>query len=907
MLKEKILTRSVRMICASGVAVGLGFAAQPALSQEAVQRVEITGSAIKRIDAETSVPVTVLKMDDLRKQGITSVEQILASVSAMQIQTGSSQVIGSGTGGASFADMRGLGQNKTLVLLNGRRIANNSIDGSAPDMNMIPFAAIERVEVLRDGASALYGTDAISGVINFITRNDFTGGTLTINAERPAKKGGRERSVNIGGGFGDLEKNGFNIFGFIDLQKQDRIGGLDRDFNKRYPGGLSSNPFPANYYQDAAVGNPAAPACNSNPNITPNVSDTGACKEATATFVNYTPKSERSSAFLKGTLKLNENHQLGLEYFYTKSIIDGQIAPVPYGGLYMNRLKPDGSPNPFYPGNPGAIASTVVFDPAFDDGSVGNVPGVNVKPGFIYINWRDLFHGNRNDINTNTQQRFVVSMDGVLAGWDYRAGVAYNQNKVQVSLKGYSDGDAVQAGMLDGVLNPFGDQTAAGTALLKAAALSGSQQIAKTTAMTVDAHASKELSDWFNAGHKAAVAVGASFGREKLHQAGDDLSFNTRAVASTGFDPATLNEGKRNISALYTEFNVPVLKSLDITAAVRYDRYSDFGSTTNPKIGFRFQPNKEILLRGSVSTGFRAPSLYDLHSAQSYTNTTSVSDPVNCPGGNVIPGKSAPQNCDTQFMGLTGGNMSLNPEKSKSSTIGLVFEPAKDLSFGIDLWAVTIKDSIGSVPDTSIFSDAVTFGPFFHRNANGNLSTTGSACPGALCGYVDLRQQNLGGTKTNGVDLSGNYRLSTSMGKYVFGVQSTYVNKYEYQDYANGPWNQNVGIFVGTGPIFKWTNNLNLNWTMGEFSAGLAGHLKSGYVDQVKAAHPGHLVDSYATYDAFGSWAPIKAVSIVLGVHNMFDKAPPLSYQTVVFQSGYDARFASPVGRSIYLRGTYNF
>src|ERR1700733_4887154 len=133
-----------------------------------VQRVEITGSSIKRVDAETSEPVTVIKADDLKKQGVTTVEQIMQNVSAMQVQQTSSQAVGAGTGGASFADIRGLGANKTLVLLNGRRIANSAFDSSAPDLNSIPFGAIERVEVLRDGASALYGTDAISGVINFI-------------------------------------------------------------------------------------------------------------------------------------------------------------------------------------------------------------------------------------------------------------------------------------------------------------------------------------------------------------------------------------------------------------------------------------------------------------------------------------------------------------------------------------------------------------------------------------------------------------------------------------------------------------------------------------------------------------------------------------------------------------------
>ena len=167
MMMETVLSRSLRVMFAGGAALML---AQPAFAQEnaPIQRVEITGSAIKRIDAETAVPVTVVKMADLKKEGITTVEQVMANLSVSQASTGTSQSVGLSTGGASFADLRGIGANKTLVLLNGRRLANNAIDGSAPDLNMIPFAALERVEVLRDGASALYGSDAVGGVINFI-------------------------------------------------------------------------------------------------------------------------------------------------------------------------------------------------------------------------------------------------------------------------------------------------------------------------------------------------------------------------------------------------------------------------------------------------------------------------------------------------------------------------------------------------------------------------------------------------------------------------------------------------------------------------------------------------------------------------------------------------------------------
>ncbi|HEX2012345.1 MAG TPA: TonB-dependent receptor plug domain-containing protein, partial [Roseateles sp.] len=415
-------------------------AALPAFAQQdqQLERVVVTGSAIKRIDAETSVPVTVIKFEELKQQGITSVEQVMSALSSVQMQTGTSQVVGSGTGGASFADMRGVGANKTLVLLNGRRIANNALDSSAPDLNTIPFAAIQRVEVLRDGASSLYGTDAIGGVINFITRKDFTGGTITVGTDAPQHKGGKSNNLNIGYGYGEVEKQGFNVFGFLDYQNQDRIVGPERVYNSRAPGGLSPTPFPANYFQDGDSANPAAPGCASFPNL---ISD-GAlgCEIATASFVNYVPKTERISGMLKGTLKLNENHQLNLEYFATRSKVDSVIAPVPYGNLFMNRLRPDGTPNPYYPGNPGsAFAPTIPLDPTYTE---ANTPA-GVQPGFIHVKWRDLFHGPRQGLTTKDQQRFTAALEGVLAGWDYQTAFSYNENKLKDGLAGYSDGNLI--------------------------------------------------------------------------------------------------------------------------------------------------------------------------------------------------------------------------------------------------------------------------------------------------------------------------------------------------------------------------------------------------------------------------------------------------------------------------------
>jgi iron complex outermembrane receptor protein len=231
MFKRNLISQAAWLMASSAAVL----VAMPTHAQNAPQRVEITGSAIKRIDAETAVPVTVLRIEELKAQGVTSVEQIMSSLGAVQMTQGSSQQVGYSSGGAAFADLRGIGASKTLVLLNGRRVANNAIDGAAVDLNMIPFAALQRVEVLRDGASSLYGTDAIGGVINFITRSDYQGGSISLGADAPEAKGGKAESANIGFGFGDMSKQGFNLFGFIDVNRQHRITGMQRPWNARFP------------------------------------------------------------------------------------------------------------------------------------------------------------------------------------------------------------------------------------------------------------------------------------------------------------------------------------------------------------------------------------------------------------------------------------------------------------------------------------------------------------------------------------------------------------------------------------------------------------------------------------------------------------------------------------------------
>lgn len=925
---------------------GLLAVAPGAFAQDTtVQRVEITGSSIKRVDAETSVPVTVITADELKKAGVTSVEQVLQQVSSVQVQQTSSQAVGAGTGGGSYADMRGLGANKTLVLLNGRRLANSAFTASAPDINTIPFAAIERVEVLRDGASALYGTDAIAGVINFITRKSYHGGTITLGVDAPQHPGGSQHEAQVGFGAGDLDKDGLNVFGFVGFQKQAEINAQQRHFAPHKV--TSSTTFPATvFYGPTGTANGkgigytpfAGPAGCTDPTLV--AISAIRCGEDTNQFVAYVPASQRLSGLLNASFKLGQNHTFSLEAFVAQSKVNAKIAPVPYAPIFIDPS------SAFYPGN-GTIplpAGTVLQADQVDV-APGSIFGRNgngtANEGRMVARFRDLVNGFREDDNTTTQGRFVAALEGTLGDWDYNVAATLNTTRTQDFLAhGYSDenvlatfdADANSATygyyVLNPAINPFGAQTPAGAAILKSASKQGVLQYGTGDVKVLDGHASRDLGDWTHAGRPAAIAIGAEYREEKfLNKA--NTAYASQVEASTGVDPNTYNAGDRKVYAGYAELNVPIIKSLDVTAALRYDHYSDFGSTTNPKVSFRFQPAKAFLLRGSFSTGFRAPSLYELNAAQTFTNSTSgVSDPRNCATdaqGHVTPlngfgiddvcsylkggDPTHPNNTNAiQFVDKNGGNPDLKAEKSKNFTLGVVLEPVSNLTTEFDYYNIQITKEVGVLPDSYLYTaqGLAAFPGNFHYNAGGSLTQNPQSCPSAGCGYVDTLNQNIGAVRTSGVDVAIGYKANAgALGRFNFELQSTWVHSYKYQLVPGGAYTENVGIFsAGNGePVFRWQHNLSVGWTYNALSLGLAVHRKSGYVD----FDPSRKVSAYTTEDLYGTYAMSKGFSFTVGVKNLADRNPPFTNYSGLFQQGYDPRYYDPTGRTYYARGTYSF
>ena len=881
---------AVAVINAIAVMAVSGTAYAQSGEPQKVERVEITGSNIKRsISDESALPITILNAKDLREAGVTSAEGVIQRIASSQSTLGSSQVIGSGTQGRANANLRGLGANKTLVLLNGRRIASFAFDSSTIDLNAIPFAAIERIEVLRDGASAIYGTDAIGGVINFITRSDYQGGSISGEYTSPQHKGGVDKRATVSGGFGDLNKDNYNLFAVLDYRQAGKISAIDRAFAatgvipEKGVSLTSGTSFPANFTQGTFAGNPSRAAGCAPPASLPLRATT--CRYDYTSAIDLQPDVEQKTFMTRGSINLGAGHKASLEYYRAETETIGRVAPDPVTGLVMTPS------SPFYPRTYAGI------DPTRN----------------ITVGWRMVPAGQRESTSNTLGQRAVADLSGVVAGWDYRSGLFWTESSGDDAVtNGYVNKSRIQAGIASGVLNPFGAPTQAGIDFIEAAKAKGISQTAKGNTKGVDLRASREL--FTLAGGAAAVSFGGEYRKESYrNDTVDEIVLN---VPSLGRDAYHVS-GDRNVAAISAEMILPVSKALEVQLAARYDRYSDFGSTFNPKIGFLFKPVANIFARGSYNTGFRAPALDEIYGPQSVSFTADAyNDPLLCPGGKVAAGGVETRDCGQQAQIKTGGNRALKPEKSTTFTFGVGFEPAKGVVLTADYWNIKLKNQIAGFPEQAIFSDPVTYGSRYFRckQLSASVQATLDRCQNEFAnsnaiGYVLALNDNLGGIKTDGVDVSAAYAFAMgTSGNFNVSLNSTWVHTYDYQRTPTDAFVPNVGRYTDSSPVFRWQHVLGLGWNRGALAAQLNIRHKTGYTDQnqVDAAYLNE-VKAYTLVDISGTWSGMKNLAVTLGVKNLFDTKPPFSNQGTVFQKGYDPRFADAVGRAYMLRAAYNF
>ncbi len=907
------MLKRTRLSLAVSAAFGAGLVgiAPAVLAQQQLDRVEITGSSIRRADAETALPVTIIRVEDLIKQGVTTAEQALQRVTANQSTLGISGSIGATTGGGSYADLRGLSAatgtdaNKTLVLLNGRRIVNHPFDAASVDLNSIPLAAISRIEVLRDGASAIYGTDAIGGVINFILRRDFQGIDVAAEYQVPQESSaGQTKRVTLAAGFGSLAKQGFNVMGSFDWREQKVMKATDRSFASTgilgptrddLTSGSSGTSFPG----DAGGFEPSGPNCNppsSLPRFT-NPDNTGAfnsCRYDFTRDIDIIPENEQKTWLLRGSLGFAKNHVASVEYLRAENEATARVAPSP-----VNQFIP--ATSPFFP-----AGAPVTMVPGFGAGAVAN--------------WRQVPAGKRTSHDDTTTERLLFDLTGAIAGWDYRFGVGRSESESIASVSnGYLSDSIVQAGVIAGTVNPFGPQNAAGQAVLDTATIKADTLIGNAKVDFIDARVTRDLFQ-MPAG-PLSMALGAEYRKEESRF--EATAINSELINTLGIDPDSDTMGDRKVKALFTEFAVPLMRNVDLTLAGRYDDYSDFGNTFNPKVGLRWQPIRQVLLRASYNTGFRAPTLYEIFEPQSLTFTSdNYDDPVLCPGGTAVPGAAPGVVCGQQVLERHSGPASiglpssaLNPEDSKTFGFGVVFEPTPQWTFGIDYWNIKIEKLISPFPEQAVFGDPAANASRFFRCSQ----LAPGPGPGIdrsdidVClnfptfdpiAFIDTPNANLGDLKTDGIDFSIGWRSgATAYGNWGFTLDGTYIRKYRYQREQGGEFIDAAGNYSDNAPVFRWQHVLAVNWGAGPWSAVLANRYKAGYTDQGGASDVRH----YSVFDASLTWTGLRGLTLTGGVLNMLDEDPPRSVQATTFQRGYDPRFTDPRGRTFLIRAAYNF
>jgi iron complex outermembrane receptor protein len=905
--------------------------AQTADGAQRMERVVVTGSSIKRIDGETALPVQILKRDDIERTGASSTEELVKQLSSLS-SAGSSTTVAnaSGYGGGSIAtvSLRGLGGARTLVLVNGRRVSvygggSAGAAGSSVDVNSIPLSAIERVEVLKDGASAVYGSDAIAGVVNFILRKDFTGLEATANYGQTSDNLGHDRKASVFAGFGRFADDGWNLTASASVQKTDRILGADRDFARRLNAAeqndyTSSIAFPANVVLNnrGTLGNPALPNCGPVSLVSPFSSSR--CTFDNSPSVSLQPDLEKASFMANGRLRLGDEAEAYFESGFTKNKITSTTQAVP---LAYNAVTT--ASNPYVPAFQQLIAQypgmAAKYGTNIGRGGFILVPGSRYYPTAfaaanglsglpLLLNYRDVANGVRNTLDVSENARFVVGARGSLAGWDMDSALLYSQSKVHENLlSGYAQYSKVLPIFNSGVINPFGDTAdAAALESVRAAEFRGTSYSSKTSTTSIDLKGSREIFT-LPAG-AVGMALGAELRREKFAY-DPSVAIQTGDIAGLGGNAFPV-VGARNVGSVYAELSIPIVKKLDADVAVRYDSYQGVGHTVNPKASLRWQPFDSLLLRSAVGKGFRAPSLTDLYTPQATGITGNGSrDYVRCP----TLATGAPRDCNFQFTTITGGNPDLKPEKSTSITAGVVWEPVKNATISLDAFRIDLKDAIvvGGLSSVYFLANAertTQYAQFINRGAaDGNAAGVGPI------ESIVQTNANLFKTKVAGVDLDGAYRLRLGeRNRLNFRLSGTYMHKYDTQG-PDGSYTSALdqALNAAGGVVLRWKHNAGVTWESGPFAATLLQNYQKAYKDALAnlapAGTPQRKVAAYQTVDLQLAYNGIKNTKLALGVKNLADRDPPYTNLTSNFLGGYDVSYADPRGRFFYVNATYAY
>jgi iron complex outermembrane receptor protein len=852
-------------------------AAQEPFEKRKLDAVYVTGSNVARTDIETALPIQVITREDIERSGAINAAALMSQVSANLIGTTDAVFIGNGRAGLSSANLRGLGEASTLVLLNGRRVANYATIGATVNLNFIPVAAIERVEILKDGASAIYGADAMAGVVNFVLRQEFRGLFASAYGAVTEQGGGNQQQATVAAGYGDLTADRFNVFVIANYQKNDALAARERSFSSTAyrPDEFIDNgrdrdaTFPVNI----RIGTPERPtwvnpsfATGCMPPFSVPVPGRQWCGYDHLSFINLLPPVERTNVFAGATWQFAPDHQLFAQYLYSHDQYE-RIRHVPY---VAREVAPERQPIFFYPaGGP--------FYPT----EFAAAQGIS---GALELYYRPFPLGPATDRIRNELQYVVTGAQGLLGSWNYNAAFIYSQNTVKNYTSGNVSARRLSDALATGLVNPFGPSGPEGEALLAGTAWSGELFHDKATTSSIEATASKEVYE-LPAG-PLATAVGVEARREKL-----EITFLPEATSGDilNLPQAQSATGSRTVGAVFAELNVPIARRLEAQLAVRYDHYSDVGGTTNPKVAVRWQPNEAWLVRASYGTGFRAPTLADLRTPPATLGYTSAqTDPRRC-----LTGRES--DCRAIFPAVTGGDPDLQAEESRQWNFGVIWEPVLGYSVGVDYWKINKTNTIGALTDQQIFTNFDLFEATHIVRGKGS-----PALPGPIIRVIEITE-NLGELWTSGLDVDVNLRgPMTSFGRLAFNLNGTYVDRWQ-QQLDGVHYVAAVGRSIIGAAVPRWRHYATLYWNYGPYTATLAQAYSSGYTEiNPGQQRNGRRVGSYGLWNLQGTYSGFRNTMLTLGIKNLFDRDPPFSNQNTQGLVMFDPRYADPRGRMFY-------
>lgn len=645
-LRVSRLARDVAWLFGAGVAATAGVA--PAFAQQdstqRLERVEVTGSAIRRVQAETALPVTVITKRDIERTGASTVNELLRSLPSADFyddgELASNSPAGSGT--ATIA-LRGLGSSSTLVLLNGRRLPKDPFSGGgAVDVNMLPLSAIERVEILRDGASAIYGADAVAGVVNFITKTDYTGIEGRVGFGQSKYGDGTEKNIGFSFGAGNLEKDRYNFFFTLDKFDRDPVFRSDRaisrsvDFRAAGGGDRRSSFAPQGNIIDPDTFDWTGRTVQPCP---PELFSGGRCRyDFNSSILTQYNAANRLGGMLSGQFKLTSDVRASLQYFFSESKNHFEAHPVPD---YFSLANGDIIAGRFMQGGPRIT-----------------------------------------DRKSNLGQ-LVAALDGNFRGFDWSVDVGEGRTRVVNRDRNYYDQTkwyaAVDGGLLDPTVNT---NNAALVDSLKVNPL----RVGELSQRFANLKLSGQLGGLTLAGGPILFATGAQFVRENLSDIPDAL---TQAGEVVGSIQQSAVDASRTSKSVFFESILPFTKTLEGQAAVRYDSYPGSNSTS-PKLGLKWTAAQNLAFRASVADSYRVPTLKDLYGQQEQ-GASNFNGAANC----AVLGLAS--TCDISGWEISGGNKNLKPEKGRTMSFGTILALGSNFNAIVDVWNIKIKDGIDSL------------------------------------------------------------------------------------------------------------------------------------------------------------------------------------------------------------------